>query len=105
MFFRLESAGAYAASKGAVHTYTRSLAKELGAQGIRVNTVAPGMIDTGFHDTFTADAVRKNVAAATQLKREGTSEEVASVVAFLCAEDSGYMTGTALDINGGLAFS
>ena len=98
-------AGAYAASKGAVHTYTRSLAKELGAQGVRVNTVTPGMIATGFHDTFTADEVRKNVAAATQLKREGRADECASVIAFLCSEDASYMTGTALDINGGLAFS
>ena len=76
-----------------------------GAQGVRVNTVTPGMIATGFHDTFTADEVRKNVAAATQLKREGRADECASVIAFLCSEDASYMTGTALDINGGLAFS
>ena len=98
-------AGAYAASKGAVHTYTRSLAKELGAKGVRVNTVTPGMIATGFHDQFTAPEVRTNVANATLIKREGSAEEVASVIAFLASDDAGYVTGTALDINGGLAFS
>lgn len=98
-------AGAYAASKGAVHTYTRSLAKELGANGVRVNTVSPGMIATGFHDEFTAPEVRTNVANATLLKREGSAEEVASVIAFLASDDASYLTGTALDINGGLAFS
>ena len=98
-------AGAYAASKGAVHTYTRSLAKELGGQGVRVNTVTPGMINTGFHDKFTADQVRTNVAGATLLGREGDAAEVASVIAFLASDDGSYVTGTALDINGGLVFS
>lgn len=98
-------AGIYAASKAAVQTYTLSLAKEMGSQGVRVNTVRPGMIDTGFHDTFTAPQVRAAVAGSTQLGREGTSEEVASVVAFLASADAGYMTGVAVDINGGLVFN
>lgn len=98
-------AGAYAASKGAVHTYTRSLAKELAPRSIRVNTLTPGMIATGFHDTFTAAEVRKNVAAATLLKREGTAEEVAAAIAFFASSDASYLTGVAMDINGGLCFS
>ena len=98
-------AGAYAASKGAVHTYTRSLAKELGSQGIRVNTVTPGMIDTGFHDVFSKPEVRTHVAGLTLVGREGRSEEVASTIAFLASDDASYLTGNALDINGGLAFS
>lgn len=95
---------AYAASKGAVMTFTRGLAKELGPN-IRVNSVCPGMIDTGFHDTFTQDNVRQNVAGATALKREGESIEVAKLVTFLVSDSSSYMTGNCIDINGGLLFS
>lgn len=95
---------AYATAKGAIMTFTRGLAKELGPK-IRVNSVCPGMISTGFHDTFTKDAVRTNVAAATTLKREGTSEEVAKLVAFLAGSDASYMSGNNVDINGGLLFS
>lgn len=97
-------ASAYATSKGAVMTFTRALAKELGPD-IRVNSVCPGMIDTGFHDTFTPDNVRSNVASAALLKREGKAEEVAALVAFLASEEASYMTGTNIDINGGLVFS
>ena len=95
---------AYATSKGAVMTFTRGLAKELGPD-IRVNSVCPGMIATGFHDTFTQDAVRKNVAGATSLKREGQAEEVAKLVTFLASNNASYMTGNCVDINGGLLFS
>jgi 3-oxoacyl-[acyl-carrier protein] reductase len=63
------------------------------------------MIATGFHDTFTQDNVRKNVAGATALNREGESEEVAKLVTFLASESSSYMTGNCIDINGGLLFS
>jgi len=96
---------AYAASKGAVMSFTRGLAKELGVNNIRVNSVCPGMISTGFHDTFTKDEVRKNVAGATALKREGTSQEVAKLVTFLASDDSSYMTGNCVDINAGILFS
>ncbi|MFT5796831.1 MAG: 3-oxoacyl-[acyl-carrier protein] reductase [Candidatus Azotimanducaceae bacterium] len=95
---------AYAASKGAVMTMTRGMAKEFGPK-IRVNSVCPGMIDTDFHNTFTKDEVRKNVANATPLKREGQSEEVANLVAFLASDESSFMTGTSLDINGGILLS
>ena len=98
-------AAAYATSKGAVMTFTRALAKELGPQGIRANSLCPGMISTGFHDTFTKDEVRSNVANATPLRREGTSEEVASAVSFLMTDESSFVTGTNIDINGGLLFS
>ncbi|MGB3725783.1 MAG: SDR family NAD(P)-dependent oxidoreductase [Glaciecola sp.] len=95
---------AYATSKGAVTTFTRALAKELGPT-TRVNSVCPGMISTGFHDNFTKDNVRTNVAAATTVKREGTSEEVAKLVAFLASDNASYMSGNNVDINGGLLFS
>ncbi len=95
----------YAASKGAVSTFTRGLAKEFGPQGIRVNALNPGMIATKFHDDFTKDEVRMKVASATALRREGTAEEVADLVAYLAGEESSFLTGNNVDINGGLAFS
>ncbi len=95
---------AYAASKGAVMTMTRGLAKELGPD-IRVNSVCPGMIDTDFHNTFTKAEVRSHVANITPLKREGRSEEVANLVAFLASDEAAFITGANIDINGGLIFS
>jgi 3-oxoacyl-[acyl-carrier protein] reductase len=98
-------ASAYASSKGAVMTFTRSMAKELGPKGIRVNALCPGMISTTFHDNFTKSEVRSNVANVTPLKREGTSDEMASIVKFLLSNDASFLTGVNLDSNGGLIFS
>ena len=96
---------AYATSKGAVMTFTRAMAKELGPKGIRVNSLCPGMISTSFHDTFSKDEARKNVANATPLRREGDSAEVANAVSYLLSEDASFLTGVNLDVNGGLLFS
>lgn len=98
-------AAAYATSKGAVMTFTRAMAKELGPSNIRVNCVCPGMISTTFHDTFTKNEVRVNVAAGTPLRREGQASEVADLVAYLASAESSFITGASLDINGGLYFS
>lgn len=98
-------ASAYATSKGAVMTFTRAMAKELGPSNIRVNCVCPGMISTTFHDTFTKDEVRANVAAGTPLRREGQAGEVADLVAYLASAESSFITGASVDINGGLFFS
>ena len=98
-------ASIYATAKGALMTFTRSMAKELGPQGIRVNALCPGMISTSFHDTFSKDEVRKMVAGATPLRREGRAEEVAQAVAFLVSDEASFLTGVNLDINGGLLFS
>lgn len=98
-------ASAYATGKGAVATFTRAMAKELGPKGIRVNAVDPGMIATAFHDTFTKPEVRTNVANATPLKREGQAKEVADLVAYLAGDESSFITGTNIDINGGTYFS
>ena len=95
---------AYAASKGAVMTMTRGLAKELGPD-IRVNAVCPGMIDTDFHNTFTKPEVRNHVATITPLKREGTAQDVANLVAYLASDEAAFITGANIDINGGLLFS
>ncbi|MDB5230846.1 MAG: 3-oxoacyl-(acyl-carrier-protein) reductase [Chitinophagaceae bacterium] len=98
-------ASAYATSKGAVATFTRAMAKELGPKGIRVNAVDPGMIATAFHDTHTKPEVRTAVAGSTPLRREGKAEEVADLVAYLASDDSSFITGTNIDINGGTYFS
>jgi 3-oxoacyl-[acyl-carrier protein] reductase len=95
---------AYAASKGAVMTMTRGLAKELGPK-IRVNALCPGMIDTDFHNVHTKDEVRRNVEAASPVKRQGTPEDIANLVAFLASDDSAFVTGANVDINGGMLFS
>ncbi len=98
-------ASAYSVSKGAVMTFTRSMAKELGPQGIRVNSLCPGMIDTNFHDTFTPDAVRRNVEASVPLRRQGHPDDCANTVAYLASDASAYITGANIDINGGMYFS
>ncbi|MDO6591194.1 oxidoreductase [Loktanella sp. D2R18] len=95
---------AYAASKGAVMTLTRSMAKELGPN-IRVNSLCPGMIDTDFHNVFTKPEVRTHVANVTPLKREGLSEDVAKAAVFLASDEAAFITGTNVDINGGMLFS
>lgn len=95
----------YASSKGAVSTFTRSMAKELGPKGIRVNALCPGLIGTKFHDDFTKDEIRTKVAASTPLRREGTAAEVADLVAYLAGDEATFITGINADINGGLAFS
>ena len=95
---------AYAASKGAVMTMTRGLAKELGPE-IRVNSVCPGMINTDFHNVFTKPEVRAHVANITPLKREGTSQDVAGLVAYLASDEAAFITGANIDINGGTLFS
>ena len=98
-------ATAYATAKGAVMTFTRALAKELGPAGIRVNCLCPGMIATSFHDIFTKDEVRAKVAAATPLRREGQAAEVADLTAYLASDGASFVTGASIDVNGGTVFS
>ncbi|MBU2938237.1 glucose 1-dehydrogenase [Lacinutrix sp. C3R15] len=95
----------YASSKGAVTTFTRAMAKELGPKGIRVNALCPGLIATKFHDDFTNDEIRVKVAGATPLRREGKASEIADLVAYLASDEASFITGVNYDINGGLAFS
>lgn len=98
-------ASAYSVSKGAVITFTRSMAKELGPQGIRCNALCPGMIDTTFHDTFTPDAARRGVEASVPLRRQGHPDDCADTVVYLASDASAYITGANIDINGGMFFS
>lgn len=90
----------YSASKGAVVGMTRHLARNGGAHGIRVNAVAPGIIDTDMTSGFPAPNL-----ATVPLGRKGTAEEVAGPIAFLCGPDSAYMTGTVLNVTGGIILS
>ncbi len=96
---------AYGASKGALMSMTRGLAKELGPRRIRVNAVCPGMIATKFHDEFTKPEVRQRVAGMTPLGREGKAEEVASLVVYLASDAASFVNGANVDINGGILFS
>jgi 3-oxoacyl-[acyl-carrier protein] reductase len=93
---------AYAASKAAVHTMTRSLAKELAKQGIRVCGVAPGIVDTPlFHRHEQPDMMDK-LKALTPLNRLATPGEVAAAVLFLASDEASYITGEIIEVNGGL---
>ena len=92
----------YAAMKGAVVTYTRALAKEVGPLGIRVNGVAPGLIGTRFHDQFNTPEGRKAAVERTPLKREGRAEDVADAVLWLASPGSSFLAGETIQINGGL---
>ncbi len=97
-------ASAYAAAKGAVLTFTRGMAKELGPKGIRVNCISPGMINTTFHNTFTKAEIRTNVANSTPLRREGRAEEVGDLVLYLAGDSSSFINGESVEINGGTYF-
>jgi len=94
----------YAASKGAVMTMTRGLAKELGPD-IRVNALCPGMIDTDFHNLHTPDAGRRGFEANAPVKRQGHVDDTANLALFLACDDSAFITGANIDINGGMLFS
>jgi NAD(P)-dependent dehydrogenase (short-subunit alcohol dehydrogenase family) len=93
---------AYAAAKGAVLTFTKGLARELAPHGIRVNGVAPGVIQTPFHERFTTEAQMKRMVEMIPLKYAGTPEEIASVIAFLASDEARYLTGETIEVNGGL---
>jgi 3-oxoacyl-[acyl-carrier protein] reductase len=98
-------ASMYATAKAAVMCHTRSMAKELGPLGIRVNALAPGMIATSFHDRFTNPAARENLEKSVPLRRQGAASDVADLVCYLASDESAYITGTNIDINGGALFS
>ncbi|CAN5127484.1 3-oxoacyl-ACP reductase FabG [soil metagenome] len=92
----------YSAAKGAMLTMTKGLAKEFASQGIHINAVSPGVIDTPFHETFSTPEAMANFANIIPKGRVGTSEEVARVVAFLASDASAYLCGETIEINGGM---
>lgn len=92
----------YSAAKGAMTTMTKGLAKEFASQGIQINAVSPGVIDTPFHETFSTPEAMKNFANLIPIGRVGKSVEVAQVIAFLASEAASYLVGETIDINGGM---
>lgn len=91
----------YAASKAGIIGFTKSLAKEVASRGILVNAVAPGFIETSMTEVL-KDDVKEEIAKSIPLKRMGSSQDVANVVKFLSSEDSSYMTGQVLHVDGGM---
>ena len=92
----------YAASKAGMLGLTKSIAYEVASRGITANAVAPGMIGTAMTDKLT-DEQKDKIAAQLPLARMGTPEEIAGAVLYLASEEAGYVTGTTLHVNGGMA--
>jgi 3-oxoacyl-[acyl-carrier protein] reductase len=93
----------YSMTKGAVLAWTRALATELGPKGIRVNSVAPGLIlGTKFHNTFTTKESAEATIKTIPLGRAGNVGDVARPIVFLASEYDGFITGATIDINGGV---
>jgi 3-oxoacyl-[acyl-carrier protein] reductase len=95
-------AAAYAAAKGGLLTYTKSLAKELAPCGVRVNGVAPGVIATPYHERYSSPELFQKFIASIPLGRAGTAEEVADVIVFLASPAARYLTGETIEVNGGM---
>jgi len=91
----------YSASKAGLIAFTSALAKEVGSAGIRVNCIAPGIIDTRMNDGFT-NAEKASFVAGSALKRIGKPEEIANVAVFLTSPESSYITGQTIRVDGGL---
>ena len=91
----------YAASKAGIIGFTKSLAKEVASRNILVNAIAPGFIETDMTNVL-ADQVKENILNQIPLKRMGTANEVAKLVKFLSSEDSKYITGQVINVDGGM---
>ncbi|OGA73017.1 MAG: NAD(P)-dependent oxidoreductase [Betaproteobacteria bacterium RIFCSPLOWO2_12_FULL_65_14] len=91
----------YAAAKGAIDTFTVGLAKEVGAEGIRVNCVRPGVIRTGIHQASGDPGRVERLGAAAPLGRAGEPQEIAAVILWLLSAEAAYMSGALVDVSGG----
>lgn len=91
----------YAAAKAGVIGFTKSVAKELAARGIRVNAIAPGFIETDMTDAI-PEKIREGMLETIPLRRGGKAEDVANAVAFLASDDAGYIIGQVLKVDGGM---
>lgn len=102
--FSFPGSSAYGATKAGVETLTRYLAKELGAKGIRANTVAPGAIETDFGGGHVRDDKDTNaqIASVTALGRVGLPDDIGGVVAFLCTPDAQWINGQRIEVSGGM---
>lgn len=92
---------AYAATKGAVSTFTIGLAREVARQGVRVVGVAPGVVETPFHEKFTNKERYATFMERIPVGRAGRPEELADMIAFLASDDSGFTCGTVVEVDGG----
>lgn len=92
----------YAASKGGIISFTKSIAKELASRGITVNAIAPGFIDTGM-TSLLGDEVREKYLQSVPLRRMGTGKDVAEAALFLASDQASYITGETIRVDGGLA--
>jgi 3-oxoacyl-[acyl-carrier protein] reductase len=92
----------YAASKAAVATITKGLAKELAPRGIHVNAVSPGTVDNDFHAQFSTRQMMDNIITQTPAGKLGDNDEVADTILFLCTHPSRYIYGQTIEINGGM---
>ena len=91
----------YAASKGAIDSFTVGLAKEVGKEGIRVNAIRPGLIVTDIHQAHGGDATIRSVGPTVPIGREGFPMEIAEAAVWLCSEAASYVHGAILDVSGG----
>ena len=91
----------YASAKGAIDTFTLGLAKEVADEGIRVNAVRPGIIDTGIHASGGLPDRARDAASQLPMRRAGSAEEVAEAIAWLLGDGASYCTGALLDVAGG----
>ena len=91
----------YAASKGAIDTFTIGLAREVAAEGVRVNAVRPGIIDTEIHASGGLPDRARDLASTIPVQRPGTAEEVADAVLYLLSDKATYVTGAILNVSGG----
>jgi NAD(P)-dependent dehydrogenase (short-subunit alcohol dehydrogenase family) len=94
----------YASMKGAIEVLTKYVAKEYGSRGIRVNIVAPGAIETDFNNAMLRSnpQMKANIAGVTALGRTGRADDIGSIVAFLCSEDSKWINGQKIEATGGV---
>lgn len=102
--FSFPGSSAYASMKGAVETFTKYIANELGARGIAANVVAPGAIETDFSGGMVRDNAQLNqtISGLTALGRVGLPDDIGGVVAFLCTEDAKWINGQRIEVSGGM---
>jgi NAD(P)-dependent dehydrogenase (short-subunit alcohol dehydrogenase family) len=95
----------YASMKGAIETFTRYLAKEVGSRGITANVVAPGPIETDFNNATvrTNPQIKERLASITALGRVGEANDIGGIIAFLCSEDGYWINGQRIEASGGIS--
>lgn len=92
----------YATTKGAINTFTRGLAKQVGSEGIRANAIMPGAIDTHFNDDYDNEGRNRRFLPMIPLGRVGVGDDIARVAIWLLSDDAAYLTGEFIRVNGGM---